>query len=511
MAVELKKEDKSMKKMIHDIHIMAALLMASAAFTACSTDDDLITEQPQEQTPKTYTITVQATKDLDTTRGLELSGNELNSVWEVGEKVKVVQSNASDEPTCIGELTAQTAGKYTTLTGTVDGTFDPSKELTFYLHDTTFDFSGQDGTLATLGQSHTYGYCQKTTSEISVSGSTVTINGGLTFANAQSIVRFNLVDKATGDPINATSLTVYDASGKLIQKADQLDPSSSGLVRGDVAIALTSASNTVFASLSGINSSNLTLYASDGKNLYTYTKSGVTFTNGNYYQVQVKMTKKCSVGDVILSDGSFAAPGTAGAVAMVAYLGNDAGNATYNRGLAIALTDESSGTLAWSENLEELAGVSCSTDFSDHIGFLNGIADTETLNTKYSGYAATKAKNYAVAAPTGTSGWFLPSSGQWMKFFEAAGVDIYGWEKADNIARSKGGAGDWTKLSTLLEAAAPGSSPMEDSGRRHYWTSSEYSERYAYFFMFHTTMGIEFGYWRKSISNSCHVRPFLAF
>ena len=196
---------------------------------------------------------------------------------------------------------------------------------------------------------------------------------------------------------------------------------------------------------------------------------------------------------------------------MVAYLGNDAGNATYNRGLAIALTDESSGTLAWSENLEELAGVSCSTDFSDHIGFLNGIADTETLNTKYSGYAATKAKNYAVAAPTGTSGWFLPSSGQWMKFFEAAGVDIYGWEKADNIASSKGGAGDWTKLSTLLEAAAPGSSPMEDSGRRHYWTSSEYSERYAYFFMFHTTMGIEFGYWRKSISNSCHVRPFLAF
>lgn len=341
-----------MKKKIHDIRIMAALLMAGAAFTACSTDgDELITEQPQEQTPKTYTITVEATKDLDATRGLELSGNELNSVWEVGEKVMVVQPNASDEPTCIGELTAQTAGKYTTLTGTVDGTFDPSKMLTFYLHDTTFDFSGQDGTLATLGKSFTYGYCQKSTSEISVSGSTVTITGGLTFANAQAVVRFNLVDKATGDPINITSLTVHDARGKLIQKADQLDPSSSGLVRDDVTISLNSASNIVFASLSGVSSSDLTLIATDGTDTWTYSKTGVTFTPSGYYQVKTEMTKSVmTVGNFLNNDGSFTEMKLTGTVAVIAHMGAIANYC--DKYLAIALEDAKNATPAtcsWSE------------------------------------------------------------------------------------------------------------------------------------------------------------------
>ena len=493
--------------------ILAALLTVGAAMAACS-GDDIDDEQPQGQTPEKYTITVKATKDMDATRGLELSGSTLSSLWEVGEKVVVVQDNASSQPTVIGELAATEAGLSTTLTGTVNSAFNPGKALKFYLHSTTFDYTAQDGTLETVGQNQTFASCEKPARDIGVNGSAVTISGDLGFSNAQAVVLFNLVDKATESPINAKYLTVHDASGKLVLKADQLLPSASGLLKADVAFVLASAGSTAFVSLSGVNASNLTIYASDGRSLYGYTKQGVTFQQGKYYQVQVKMTKLCSIGDVILSDGSFAAPGTPGAVAMVAYLGNDAGNLTYNRGLAIALKDASSDKVAWSDNFEELAGVSHSSEFSDHLGFLNGIADTETLSAKYGGYAASKAKNFAVAPPSGTSGWFLASSGQWMKFFEAAGVDISGatkvWYDSDKYyyIGFPGGTDNWTKLCTLLEAAASGSSLVDDC---MYWSSSEYTERYAIAFCLGTRSSVQFWYFKKDLTNDFYVRSFLAF
>ena len=501
-------EDKNMKSMIKDIRILAALLTVGAAMTACS-GDDIIDEQHREQTPETYTITVKATKELNSSRGLELSGSTLSSVWEVGERVMVVQNNASDEPTLIGELSATAAGSTTTLTGTVNSSFDPARALKFYLHATTFDYTGQDGTLASAGQNQTFASCEKTASDISVSGSTVTISGDLGFTNAQAVVRFSLVDNATSNPINARFMTVHDASGLLVKKNDQLAPS--GLVNGDVAIKLNAASSTVFASLSGVSSSNLTLYASDGTSLYAYTRAGVTFQQGCYYQVQVRMTKLCSIGDVILSDGSFAAPGTAGAVAMVAYLGNDAGNDTYNRGLAIALEDEGSGTVAWSDNIEELAGVSHSTDIDDHIGFLDGMAETEFLNTKYNGFAATKAKNYAVAAPAGMSGWFLPSTGQWIKFFEAAGLDVNGWTITwfDSNQYFYASIPGMTTVNNLFEAAAPGSAFHDLSC---YWTTCEHNERYAASVSFREYGdAVQYWYFKKSLDNIGLIRPFLAF
>ena len=65
---------------------LAALLMTSAMFTACSSDDELLNEQPVNPTElKTYTMTIQATMGDDATRGLYKNGEgstaALNANW----------------------------------------------------------------------------------------------------------------------------------------------------------------------------------------------------------------------------------------------------------------------------------------------------------------------------------------------------------------------------------------------------------------------------------------------
>lgn len=96
--------------------------------------------------------------------------------------------------------------------------------------------------------------------------------------------------------------------------------------------------------------------------------------------------KMATLGDVILSDGKFAArTSTTGTnVAMIAYLGSETDHVTYKHGLALALTDEAS-TMNWS------------------------------TATGASGAAA-----HTPAAPTTiTSSWMLPSKDQWNKMIDA--------------------------------------------------------------------------------------------
>ena len=117
--------------MISSIKTLAALLMVGAAYAACSSDDDIVNEQPVNPTePKTYTMTIQGSKgDAATTRGLSLDGNTLNVKWNAGEEVIVAQ-----DETTIGTLTALASNNgTTTLTGEVTG-LDPNKDVSFYLH-----------------------------------------------------------------------------------------------------------------------------------------------------------------------------------------------------------------------------------------------------------------------------------------------------------------------------------------------------------------------------------------
>ena len=142
------------------------------------------------------------------------------------------------------------------------------------------------------------------------------------------------------------------------------------------------------------------------------------------------------IGKIIGEDGKIYATKEAAeaagitAVAMIAYVGNDAEtNSTYRHGLALALKDVS-GTKAWcSPYSENCLGIQYSS-VSDAKGDMAGLANTDALvyHSSHTHAAATAARNYQYADgvaegvhPLVTSDWFLPSAGQWYKMATAAG------------------------------------------------------------------------------------------
>ena len=109
---------------------------------------------------------------------------------------------------------------------------------------------------------------------------------------------------------------------------------------------------------------------------------------------------------------------------MIAYVGNDAETSTtFNHGLALALTNAEN-SVEWCSQKSEPCLGSWYKYATDAEGDMAGIANTDALvaHTGHTHTAATAARNYNSGThPTGTSAWFLPSAGQWVKMVSAAG------------------------------------------------------------------------------------------
>ena len=274
--------------------------MAGVALAACSSDDEILSEQPVNPTaPKTYTMIVQATKgDAAATRGLSLNGNTLNVKWNEGEEVEVMQRTrvTPEEWTSLGKLKAQASDNgTTTLTGELQGLRDASSStfpLVFYLHSIDMNYTGQNGVLdrddnATKSIEDNYDHAlSSTVSDFTVDGNTVTVSGGVTLTSLQAIVKFTLVDALTGNPFNATSLKIKGSQYMF----ESMNPTAGTKLTHELTITPASATNVIYAAISSVGNSNFTLTATTGDNqTYTYKKSGVTFKEGKYYGIKVEM------------------------------------------------------------------------------------------------------------------------------------------------------------------------------------------------------------------------------
>ena len=276
---------------------LGALLMAGVAFTACSSsDDEILNDQPANPTePKTYTMTIQATKgDNAATRGLSLDGKTLSVKWNEGEKVVVMQDD--DE---LGTLTATPDPNdptKATLTGELDE-LDPEEDIEFHLHSASCDYSRQSGVLLSkdgensIEENFDYALCTVEAESDKIKTSVVkdpdgdeqydeyylvTIEGGITLESQQAIVKFTLVDKADATtPMNVTRLEVYDGYYNIF--VEPVSPTN----------ALYVAVNSDGAELDY----HLKAVTAKG-DVYTYDRSDVTFLCGKYYEVKVQMTKQ---------------------------------------------------------------------------------------------------------------------------------------------------------------------------------------------------------------------------
>lgn len=343
---------------------LAALFIASVTLASCSSDDGDSEPKNVLEAGKTYILTVDARKGSDvTTRALNLSGSTLNATWAKGEKVFVKQYDnwlgGFLSPDANGE-TARLNGEINNITG----------ELPQYLFlqypRQTWNYTGQDGTIADIAAN--FDYATATAHITEIYGSNISASSSVTFTNQQAIVKFTLKDKNNNDAaINAKSLRI-SASGL----AQSVDVSHSTNVYtftntpGDITITPASATSEIFAALRGISEKQVRLTATDGTNTYVYSKNDVTFTHGKYYEITVKMKKitegielsavtsdyiGCIVGQngKVYSTRDKAEAANTTAVAMVAYVSST------GKGLAIALADES-GQMNQSEAITAVSG-----------------------------------------------------------------------------------------------------------------------------------------------------------
>ena len=190
----------------------AALLIASATFTACSSDDNIIDEQPVQPSQQVYTMAIEASKgDAATTRALALDGKTLNATWATSENVYVQKGDTWAD----GSLQPQTDGATATLKGELSGIdIEANDNLTLqFLRSGALDYTGQVGTLADIAAKYDYATATVTVDGISATGNIIPKEATTTFQNQQAIVKFTLKDKDnSGAAISATALTVSDGT-----------------------------------------------------------------------------------------------------------------------------------------------------------------------------------------------------------------------------------------------------------------------------------------------------------
>ncbi len=201
-----------------DIRTLAALLMAGAAMTACSSDDNIAneTQLPVNPTGK-YTMTVNATMgDNATNRALALDGKTLKVKWAGTDQVSVFP--ASSWLTPLGTLTAAASDNgSTSLTGDLTTAPTAGDQLNLLFPRATWDYTGQTGVLLSAANSieKKYDYALADVTVATVDGNKITTTGDANFQSQQAIVKFILQDNG-GNAINASSLTISAASKKLV-------------------------------------------------------------------------------------------------------------------------------------------------------------------------------------------------------------------------------------------------------------------------------------------------------
>ena len=280
------------------------LLMAGLALTACSSDDN----STEPQAPKTYYMTVDASKAVNeafsrmSTRALSLTGSTLSASWETTEKVYVQgQLTGGSYFWFENYIQPQSVGKTTRLNGTVslpDGWKYSSIEAATGAHPTLtlqfprpdkFDYTGQIGMLADIAAKYDYA---TTTIEVVVDNDRIVPYEEKTavFANQQAIVKFTLKN-ADGTLLNPSALNVRVVETKDGYPVEEETINEIELSSIPEATYTTNGNGVLFVAIPGFSSKKVILTATVGGTTYTFTKSGVTFNDGKYYEINVKMKK----------------------------------------------------------------------------------------------------------------------------------------------------------------------------------------------------------------------------
>ena len=191
----------------------AFVILALATMAACQKAEEFVNVEPEVIPPAgAYTLTVKASKTVDS-KALSLDGSALNAHWEDGETVAVYQ-----EGNYLGQLEATADGTdatKATLSGTLTVTgVTQGAELMLLFPRADWDYTGQDGTIATIGSTYDYASTTVTVASVDDVNNTITTTDGADFVNQQSVYRFGF--KVSGTPLSVKGFTLSSDHGKLV-------------------------------------------------------------------------------------------------------------------------------------------------------------------------------------------------------------------------------------------------------------------------------------------------------
>ncbi len=229
-----------------------------------------------------------------------------------------------------------------------------------------------------------------------------------------------------------------------------------------------------------------------------------------------------AIGDFLCSDGSVITPeevSTSNKTPIAIIFSTETSDTDKAHGwyfYAMALTNVHSegttiGTYNWANSSSDVSGIPDLpyNTWQNRSSDMDGYTNTTYLNsTDYpAGYAAKTTYASQVTAPSNTSGWFLPSCGQWYYILvnlggmSATPGNAWGWSNMSSTAVSN--------LNTILGKA--GSGNYDSFGNEWCWSSSEHGSDGAYGAYFGSNGNMYFAYGASDKLFAGHVRPVIAF
>ena len=461
-------------------------MMAALVMTACSSNDNNVTEAPivpSEAKIIPYSVTVndgattRATVDDDnkTLRFAEgdmlyITGTNIKGVLEIQTGVGATGATFSGTLTYSGEgspadnleLTAtlvsaqQNSGQVSVDDAGVVTVNYPTDVYCSSVNDAVEQYSRLTGT-------STYG-----AKSFTLNQQTAFLNFVITFKDGTTTdTEFSAVVSNNSSNICTANVTTTTESEKVVAKfvlpvAKGTKLSSAKVKMGDKAAIGFGASQTL---------------------------SGKVYNVKKMYTTMAAEAVAEDVGKLICQDGHIHAYGEDAAcstarVAKIVYVGSETGEAApYNHGLALAMSDANGTTPCIWKTSDTDAGHTKQTTYGDFASE-SGLQYNATHNTnEYPAFKAAIANN-GTAAPTGCSAWFLASGYQWEQMGARSSTYAalrYGFESVGGTNMFWG----------------------------PYWTSTEYDDRYARYGYFGGNMS-----WSTELKDRdawIYVRSCLAF
>ena len=297
-----------MKKYFSRIFNLAALVVAGTAFVACGSDDDMDTpasgknnNSGKTNTTITYQVNLNAgLSGQASRRALSVDGDYMKAYWLTSDKMYVFDDSwnlfgGSLSPTA--ESTSNGSGlNVSPIAGTLNSN-DNTAELAvgstinLLFPRSTWDYTGQDGTLATLAKKYDYATASTKITEMNGTNITGAQDNPIPFTSQQAIVKFVFQDQS-GAALNLTKLEIFDSNNGLVQSITDLTNVTE--TKGSLTVSSSSAKNEWFVAMRGITSGSTlsVLGSTSGSNTYYFSgelTSGLE--NGKYYVITFKNKK----------------------------------------------------------------------------------------------------------------------------------------------------------------------------------------------------------------------------